>query len=75
MIDDPTLPVPLVSPEVDLRTQAATQGKCRYFDGKPCVHGHTADRYTRNASCVECQRLRCKADKERIRALMSRGSR
>ncbi len=26
----------------------------RYFTGKPCPHGHTADRFTSNGCCVEC---------------------
>lgn len=52
------------------RTAAARRGLARYVDGNPCVHGHVGDRYTRNASCVECQRERCRRDKARIRALM-----
>ena len=32
----------------------------RYFTGKPCLHGHTAERLTSNYGCVECKRIRQK---------------
>lgn len=75
MTTDTALPSPLVPAEVDLRTKASMEGCVRYVDGKPCVHAHLGERYTRNASCVTCERLRCKADKARIRALMEEGGR
>lgn len=64
------LHAPLVPAEVDLRDFAAKQGKARYSDGKPCVHGHLGERYTRNAYCVECQRAQTRNAKARVRRLM-----
>jgi hypothetical protein len=53
------------------RTQAAAEGRVRYSDGVPCIHGHVAERYTRSAHCCECLRLHGLADKRRIRNLMA----
>lgn len=64
------LPQPLVPAEVDLRTAAAMRGHARYSDGKPCVRGHVGDRYTRNAYCVTCQKIKNRASKLRIRSLL-----
>ena len=36
------------------RSEAQKCGAKRYFTGKPCPNGHTADRQTSNATCVEC---------------------
>ena len=36
------------------RAEAKASGSSRYFSGKPCPHGHNADRYTINATCVVC---------------------
>ena len=70
---EPLKPDPLVGAEVDLRADprmvAAIRKQPRYTDGRPCVHGHLAERYTRNAYCVTCQRIATKTAKERIRAL------
>lgn len=41
-----------------IRKQAAEAGLVRFYTGIPCVHGHTAERYTSNAICVTCQSLR-----------------
>lgn len=30
----------------------------RFFTGKPCKHGHVAERYVSSGGCVECLRLR-----------------
>lgn len=38
--------------------EAKTQGKPRYFTGKPCPDGHISERLACNRSCVECGRLR-----------------
>lgn len=40
------------------RTVARQKGLDRYFTGVPCSHGHVAERFVRNATCVECERLR-----------------
>ena len=38
------------------RKQAKSEGKTRYFTGKPCKHGHIAERYTSVGTCVQCNR-------------------
>lgn len=39
------------------RTDALSQGLKRYFTGKPCKHGHLAERWASMGACVECTRL------------------
>jgi hypothetical protein len=41
--------------EIISRKDAQEQGLDRYFTGKACKHGHTSQRYTSNAKCVECK--------------------
>jgi 5-methylcytosine-specific restriction endonuclease McrA len=41
-----------------IKAQAKAEGKVRYFTGKPCANGHTAERNTNTGRCVECNRLR-----------------
>jgi hypothetical protein len=36
------------------RKEAIANGLIKYFTGKPCKHGHTAERYTKSGCCVEC---------------------
>lgn len=36
------------------RSEARSLGLPRYFTGKSCPHGHIAERFTANATCVEC---------------------
>ena len=38
------------------RAEAKAKGLKRYFTGKPCKHGHVAERQLFNATCVKCQR-------------------
>lgn len=40
------------------RKEAKAKGLSRYFTGKACVHGHIAERYTCNKTCVECEAIR-----------------
>lgn len=40
------------------RKEALSQGKSRYFTGKPCIQGHTDERNVNNGSCCECIRIR-----------------
>lgn len=39
-------------------TAARAAGLIRYFTGKPCKHGHVAERFVGNRQCVECGRSR-----------------
>lgn len=43
------------------RTEAKRRGLKRYFTGRPCKHGHVAERFVNNAGCVECHRARMRA--------------
>lgn len=36
------------------RTEAAAAGLPRYFTGRPCKHGHIAERRTSTSECMEC---------------------
>ena len=38
------------------RAEAKAKGLRFYFTGKPCKHGHVAEREVLNATCVECER-------------------
>jgi hypothetical protein len=40
------------------RTAAIAQGKKKYFTGKPCKHGHVAERHVHNWTCVECHAVK-----------------
>jgi len=39
--------------------EARERGLKRYFSGRPCKHGHLAERLTVNGTCVECTNMRC----------------
>lgn len=36
------------------RAEARKQGLSHYYTGKPCKHGHTSRRRTRDANCLSC---------------------
>jgi hypothetical protein len=38
------------------RKNAKLAGLTHYFTGRPCEHGHIAERYTSNGSCIVCVR-------------------
>lgn len=40
------------------REEAESNGLSRYFTGKPCKHGHVAERRIGDGHCVECKRLK-----------------
>lgn len=40
----------------ELRGEASRLQVVLYFTGKPCRHGHVAERLTWNGNCVECMR-------------------
>lgn len=50
--------------EIISRAEALAQGLKRYFTGKPCKHGHVAERLVSIRSCLGCKP---DPDKERIR--------
>lgn len=56
------------------RAEARTQGLKRFFTAVPCKYGHVAERQVSNTKCMECGRLKSRAehslrdkDKERQR--------
>lgn len=46
------------------RSEAREIGATRYFTGKPCKHGHVAERYTVKATCVTCALSRAEAQRK-----------
>src|SRR5271157_247897 len=46
---------PLIS-----RQEAKAQGLKRYFTGKPCKHGHVAERLVLDGNCLGCARISAK---------------
>lgn len=50
------------------RQDAILQGLTRYFTGKPCKHGHVAERYTGNKTCCVCGNAGANKVKRRDRA-------
>jgi hypothetical protein len=49
------------------RQEALKRGLSKYFSGEPCVHGHLAERWTRNYYCVECKRIQKNKQREKQR--------
>jgi len=43
-----------VSQPIVKRSAAKAVGLTRYFTGKPCPHGHVAERYVTSGGCCEC---------------------
>ncbi len=39
------------------RSTAIASGLNRYFTGKPCKHGHLAERICPDGACIECKRI------------------
>src|SRR5215472_3430534 len=40
------------------RKDAKLAGVAHYFTGRPCEHGHIAERYTSNGNCIVCAQER-----------------
>jgi hypothetical protein len=45
-------------PNIIGRDEARALGLKRYFTGKPCKHGHVAERIVSSHGCMECDRVR-----------------
>lgn len=41
-------------PNTISRIDAVRTGRKRFYTGKPCIHGHFAERYATSGNCVEC---------------------
>ena len=53
--------------DIVTRKEAKERGLARYFTGKPCPHGHVAERWASTSSCVECDRKYREANPEKER--------
>jgi hypothetical protein len=53
--------------DIVTRKEAKERGLARYFTGKPCPHGHVAERWASTSRCVECDRKYREANPEKIR--------
>lgn len=42
--------------EICSRVKAQVRGLDRYFTGKPCKHGHVAERRTNRGTCLDCEK-------------------
>src|SRR6056300_394141 len=47
-----------MAPKPQERAKAKAEGKTRYYTGKPCKHGHVAERQTSNGTCTVCSQNR-----------------
>jgi hypothetical protein len=52
--------------EIISRKEAMEKGLKRYFTGKPCKHGHVAERFIVSKACRECGNERYKNNKDAI---------
>ena len=50
------------------RSDAITAGLSTYFTGIPCKHGHLAERYVSNWTCVDCHAKKCIESQRKWRA-------
>jgi len=47
--------------QIITRKDAHAAGLRRFFTGRPCAHGHTAERFVTTGGCVACNAARSKA--------------
>ncbi|HAS8352695.1 TPA: hypothetical protein I7721_16515 [Vibrio vulnificus] len=52
------------------RREAIAQGARRFYTGKPCRHGHDAERFTSNGACVECIALNSAVYRKEVSRLL-----
>ena len=53
--------------DIVTRKEAKERWLPRYFTGKPCPHGHVAERWASTSRCVECDRKYREANREKER--------
>jgi len=58
--------------EVIRRIDAKRSGQKRYYTGKPCKSGHTAERLVANGRCALCLKDWKKANREKVNAAQQR---
>jgi hypothetical protein len=54
--------------KVITRGEAIAAGLTRYFNGKPCLHGHKSERHICNHVCVACLKEQVKVRAKAKRA-------
>ena len=47
----------LLNPPIISRQDAKAKGLIRYFTGKPCKHGHVAERFVCDRGCARCKEV------------------
>lgn len=55
-----------------LRREALALGLPRYFTGKPCKHGHIAERGTSRGECRECHSIWCAENRDKLNSWKKR---
>lgn len=59
--------------EIISRKEALEKGLPRYFTGKPCKHGHVAEKISSNGTCCACHDIRVhrwqKKNPEKVKAI------
>jgi len=55
--------------EIITRQQAKEQGLARYFTGKPCKHGHIAERCTKRKVCKSCDMELTKKSRQKYKKI------
>lgn len=53
--------------EIISKQEAIKQGLKKYFTGKPCIHGHIAERYVTKSDCLVCAKQRASINKLRYK--------
>ena len=57
--------------EIITRKEALAKGLKKYFTGKPCKHGHVAERYTATGQCKKCIRKKSNIYSKKKRKFLS----
>ena len=57
----------ITSPNIITRDGARALGLKRYFTGKPCTHGHVAERWMSGGKCTVCRREWRAANLEKVK--------
>ena len=58
--------------EIIMRKEALARGLKRYCNGKPCLHGHLAERLVSSKQCVACHNALIGVDREKHKATFRR---
>lgn len=49
-----------------IKQKAIKNGEQKYFTGKPCRHGHIAERYTKDGNCIVCRASQYSRDFDKV---------